>query len=263
MKKHKYLFSVVVPIYNTEDYLEECIESIVNQTIGFENIQLILINDSSPDNSEEICLAYKNKYPDNIIYELQENRGHHFIRNKGIWYSEGKYCNFLDCDDKWDINTFKEVYDFFENNSTINTVIVPSEHFEAKTGSIIPSIDDWETGIKDIYSLDSTCFGEIWCMFFKLDFLKFNVSSRKYLGTGWVLAHYIFVSERYFGYVSSGRHFCRKRLKGDSILDGIDNHIDSLFTYLHNLRMSMHVFKETINTSLSLYGFILKYIKKF
>ena len=56
----KFLFSVVIPVYNVEKYLEEAILSIVNQTIGFEkNIQLILINDGSPDNSGDICKKYK------------------------------------------------------------------------------------------------------------------------------------------------------------------------------------------------------------
>ena len=57
---NKFKISVIVPIYNVEKYLEECIESVIHQTIGFkENIQLILVNDGSPDNSEQICLKYK------------------------------------------------------------------------------------------------------------------------------------------------------------------------------------------------------------
>ena len=57
-----YLFSVIMAIYNTGRYLDDSIGSIVNQTIGFKNIQLILINDGSTDNSEEICLKYKKKF---------------------------------------------------------------------------------------------------------------------------------------------------------------------------------------------------------
>ena len=72
----KFLFSVVIPVYNVEKYLEEAILSIVNQTIGFKkNIQLILINDGSPDNSGEICKKYKTLYPENIVYVEKENGG--------------------------------------------------------------------------------------------------------------------------------------------------------------------------------------------
>ena len=58
-KDYKYKFSVVIPIYKVEEYLEETIESVINQDIGFkDNIQIILVNDDSPDNSEQICLKY-------------------------------------------------------------------------------------------------------------------------------------------------------------------------------------------------------------
>ena len=64
-----YIFSVVMAIYNTGRYLNESISSILNQTVGYQNIQIILVNDGSSDNSEEICLAYQRNYPNNIIYK--------------------------------------------------------------------------------------------------------------------------------------------------------------------------------------------------
>lgn len=115
MKKYKYKFSVVIPIYNVEEYLEETIESVIAQSIGFEkNIQMILVNDGSPDNSEEICRKYEKMYPQNVKYIKQENAGVSAARNTGISYIEGKYVNFLDSDDKWDKHAFKKIYDFFE-----------------------------------------------------------------------------------------------------------------------------------------------------
>lgn len=100
-KNLKYKFSVIVPIYNVEDYLDETIDSVINQDIGFkENIQLILVNDGSEDDSEKICLKYKKMYPDNVIYVKQNNQGVSAARNTGIRYIEGKYTNFLDADDK-------------------------------------------------------------------------------------------------------------------------------------------------------------------
>ena len=62
-----YIFSVIMAVYNTGGFLDESIGSLIKQTIGFEKIQLILINDGSYDNSEEICLKYKKKYPNNIF----------------------------------------------------------------------------------------------------------------------------------------------------------------------------------------------------
>ena len=60
-KSECFIFSVIIPIYNTGRYLYDSIGSLINQTIGFNNIQIILINDGSTDNSEEICLKYKKK----------------------------------------------------------------------------------------------------------------------------------------------------------------------------------------------------------
>ena len=62
-------FSVIMPIYDVEEFLDEAIQSIINQTIGFkDNVQLILINDGSPDQSDVICKKYKELYPDNVLY---------------------------------------------------------------------------------------------------------------------------------------------------------------------------------------------------
>ncbi len=111
MSKKKFKFSVIIPVYNVEEFLTETIESVINQTIGFkENVQLILVNDGSPDNSEIICLEYREKYPNNVVYIKQENSGVSAARNKGMEYVEGEFVNFLDSDDKWSKDAFKEVY---------------------------------------------------------------------------------------------------------------------------------------------------------
>ena len=74
MSNKNFKFSIIIAIYNTEEFLEEAIESIINQTIGFEDIELILVDDGSIDSSKDICLRYKEKYPDNIQYSYQENQ---------------------------------------------------------------------------------------------------------------------------------------------------------------------------------------------
>ena len=108
-----FLFSVIMAIYNTGRFLDDSIGSLINQTIGFEKIQLILINDGSSDNSQEICLKYKKKY-NNIIYLKIEHSRVSIARNFGLKYAIGKYINFLDADDKWDFNAFRNVLLFLE-----------------------------------------------------------------------------------------------------------------------------------------------------
>ena len=114
---YKYKISVIVPIYNVEKYLEETIESVIHQTIGFKNIQLILVNDGSPDNSEEICLKYKEKYPDNVVYVKQKNAGVSAARNNGFSHALGEFVNFLDSDDKYSLNAYKAGYEMLTKNN--------------------------------------------------------------------------------------------------------------------------------------------------
>ena len=153
MKNAKYKFSVVIPIYNTEQYLEETVESVINQTFGFEkNIQIIFVNDGSKDNSKEICLRYKEKYPNNIIYVEQKNAGVSSARNNGMNYIEGEYVNFLDSDDKWDKEAFKEIYKFASSGiSCIPAQIAPTTIISNKRKAIIK-------GIASLFSLLALIF---------------------------------------------------------------------------------------------------------
>ena len=88
--------SVIVPVYNTEKYLEKCLDSIVNQT--YKDIEIIVINDGSTDNSFKIINKYVDKYP-NIVYKEITNHGQGYARNLGIKLSSGDYIMFLDSDD--------------------------------------------------------------------------------------------------------------------------------------------------------------------
>ena len=80
---NQYYFSVIISVYNSGRYLNESIGSLINQTIGFENIQIILVNDGSTDNSENICLKYKELY-NNIIYVKIPHYGVSKARNIGM-----------------------------------------------------------------------------------------------------------------------------------------------------------------------------------
>lgn len=98
--------SVIVPIYNVEEYLENCIESILNQT--FKDFELILVNDGSTDNSLYICYEYMSK--DNRIKVIdKDNGGVSSARNRGIKIAKGEYIAFVDPDDDIESNMYEEL----------------------------------------------------------------------------------------------------------------------------------------------------------
>ena len=131
---YEFLFSVIISIYNTGRYLNESIGSILDQTINPEKIQIILVNDGSIDETEDICLKYKEKYEENIIYIKLEHGGVSRARNHGMKYAKGKFINFLDADDKWDNRAFKYVFLFFKMYSKVNIIACRLFFFEAKHG---------------------------------------------------------------------------------------------------------------------------------
>lgn len=90
------IVSIIIPVYNTEQFLEECLNSIVNQT--YKNLEIILINDGSTDSSLEICKKYQQK-DKRIILISQENKGAGVARNKGLDIAKGEYITFVDSDD--------------------------------------------------------------------------------------------------------------------------------------------------------------------
>ena len=85
-------FSVIIPVYNTEKYLAEAIESVLNQREA--EFEIIVIDDGSTDGSEKVYSEYIEKYPNQIISIKQENRGQLAARCKGIKSSKGDYCLF-------------------------------------------------------------------------------------------------------------------------------------------------------------------------
>ena len=99
------LLSIIIPVYNTELYIERCLESVSN--LCLEDYEIILINDGSNDSSETIIRNYIAQHKDaNIRLINQENRGLSYSRNQGIRAASGDYVQFLDSDDYVNPNSY-------------------------------------------------------------------------------------------------------------------------------------------------------------
>ena len=102
------LVSIIVPCYNAASYIDRCVDSLVNQTIGLENLEIILVNDASTDSTYEKLLEWERQYPDSIlVIHSSENLRQGGARNLGVSYARGAYIAFVDADDWIDLNMYK------------------------------------------------------------------------------------------------------------------------------------------------------------
>ena len=108
------ILSVIIPVYNTGKYLKKCLDSVINQTL--DNIEIIVINDGSTDDSLQIINEYIEKY-NNIKLIHKKNEGASIARNIGICKAKGKYITFLDSDDYIDLDMYKDMIFKLEKES--------------------------------------------------------------------------------------------------------------------------------------------------
>ena len=109
------LLSIIVPVYNVEKYLEKCLNSLVKQT--YKNIEIIVVNDGSPDDSQVIIDEFIKKYPKLIFGYKKENGGLSDARNYGIKKAKGKYIMFVDSDDYVEYDYCEYLYNLIKNNN--------------------------------------------------------------------------------------------------------------------------------------------------
>jgi len=133
------LLSIVIPVYKVEDYIRKCIESlIVPDKKQLELLDIVVINDGTPDNSAIIAKEYEAKYPSVIRVIDQENRGHGGAWNHGIELAVGKYTFFLDSDDWFDTDQFSQLITKLQSTDT-DLVLVNSQTYYADTNRFCSS----------------------------------------------------------------------------------------------------------------------------
>lgn len=217
----QFQFSIIIPIYNAEKYLSDAIESIINQTVGLNNIQIILINDGSKDDSANICKQYQEQYPKNIVYIEQKNQGVSVARNNGLQYANGEIINFLDADDKWQLNACEKVKSFMDKHKEIDVVACELEYFEAKSGLEHPL--NWKFN-KDktinILMCPSEIQMHIASCFIRREALNGYIFKKelKY-GEDSLLVNQIILDKKLYGVLESVHYFYRKRYDESSAID--------------------------------------------
>lgn len=109
--EYKYYISIIIPCYNVENYIDRCMQSIVAQTIGFDNLQVIFINDASTDNTIKKLENWESKFPENVIVvDYDENLRQGGARNIGLCYAAAEYVGFIDADDWIEADMYESLY---------------------------------------------------------------------------------------------------------------------------------------------------------
>ena len=165
MENNQALVSVIVPVYNVKEYLEQCLDSIIHQTLS--NIEIILVNDGSTDGSDEICKKYA-ALDGRVILINQKNAGLAAARQAGLNVAKGEYIGFVDSDDRVN-NKFLESVIISENTDII--------HFgyqkELKSGNKIPCCKFKDQTInKELYFQKEFYSSSACSCFFRNEFLK-------------------------------------------------------------------------------------------
>jgi len=173
------LFSIIVPCYNVEKYIRECLDSIVNQSISRDELEVILVDDCSTDGTIDILKEYESKYPNLFVLILLDKNGRQGrARNIGMQYAIGKYIDFIDSDDfvrtdmfeilktivmRYDVDIVQFRYQIFGDNETIKYEHKnPDELLEGKTFSLVEYGKDRKKYLLSSRYLNESCTQKIY-----------------------------------------------------------------------------------------------------
>lgn len=138
--------SIIIPVYNTSNYLRQCLDSILSQTLT--DIEIICVDDGSSDNSLDILNKYKQK-DSRIIILQQKNKGGGAARNLGLSVAQGKYLSFLDSDDFFNHNMLQSAYEHAERHNADVTIFKYREYYDN-----ISTYSERELGFSDSIEKD-------------------------------------------------------------------------------------------------------------
>lgn len=274
--------SVIIPIYNTGEYLEECLESVINQT--YNNYEVILINDGSTDNSLLIANKYANKY-NNIRVINQQNYGQSVARNRGIKEAKGKYIYFADSDDILEKNLLEDCYRKFKEND-IDMVMFGykfmcengiDEHLNNKEILISDVLSDKYVSGKDIFKKNiyiNDFLAVVWTQMYKKSFLLENklFFEEKIFYEDLEFIFKTFIKCKRMMYLNKSMYVYRRRptstttnnaVSNEKYIKSLNTVIDKIIKYLNDMDRSDNVLEESVKKYLNhIFKILITYLNK-
>jgi len=255
------MFSIIMPIYNSENYLRDSIESVINQSIGFkENIELILIDDGSVDSSPQICEFFKDLYPNNIKILRIENSGPSAARNCGLSNvsEKSKFIGFLDSDDTFSQNALQSVYNFFCDSKDVNIAVLPVYYTGKKEGGHKLN-NRFEKGTRVINILNDykAIHFYIGGTFYRKHILNSTAlfdETIKFWEDA-IFFNQLLLKEKRYGAVAEGKYYYRKRKEKNSLVDRSWFN-KKRYTYLLNT-----CYMTLLRDSIKQYDIVLPYLQ--
>jgi len=237
----RYQISVIIPVYNVEQYITECLDSIVNQTLGIEHIEVIIVNDCTPDNSMHIAKKYSEQYPSIKIIEREKNGGAGEARNTGLEYVTSQIVTFVDPDDFISINTFEHVLSIFSKHQC-DLVIYEYDYF-SKSGRAYPRNPSARLFANDQLITDLTKYPEI----------IFSTSVCNKVFSKKLIQHLHFQNMRFEDvlpsiltlfhanavYVTNQCKYYYRKRENESIASTMDNYLEKKESYYDHLHVNL------------------------
>lgn len=165
--------SIIVPVYNVEDYLEKCLKSLVEQTI--KEIEIIVVNDGTKDNSQEIIDKFVKKYPKKIKSYIKKNGGLSSARNYGLKYATGDYIAFVDSDDYVEPKMYEKMYNKALSNDFDIVVCDLYYVYDDKKVKAESNLDNDIYGKDEIKRSMINIYPAAWNKIYKKDLFDYNI----------------------------------------------------------------------------------------
>lgn len=172
--------SIIIPCYNVENYIDRCFDSLKNQTLGIDAMEIIFINDASTDHTLDKLMEFEQEYPESVmIIPLEQNAKQGYARNVALEYASAPYIGYVDSDDFVDVHMFEDMIsviedkncDFVECDWDFFSTDEASFTANSFANSLVGYQDFSDSSIKNKYLVEQLFFTSMWTKVFKKSFL--------------------------------------------------------------------------------------------